>query len=372
MKHIILYLLSVLAILSCSDKNGYTIEGQYKAASDGTMLYLTAFDDILSVIDSAVVENGEFSFRGVCDTLSVCYLSSSKVVDGGFVVLEPGRISFEFGNRPISSGTQSNDAVTRFMGEKEKLFVLDGILSSAVAGKMNIEQTMADSLRVLSQMAKNVFGAYATKLIKDNADNPLGCFFFVQSAGVLSPRILNSVSELIPERYRGALYQKKIMQLELEDLVGSYERNVEAGAVATAVGKMYQNFELKDLDGRDFLMSDRIPSKNYTLLVFWAAWSDESVKDFGLLKEAYVKHKGQGLDIVAVSMDKSVEQCREAVGNYGLPWLQLCNPAGGSAELAAAYGVSSLPAYILINRNGTIILRTGSGIDLKTKFSEIF
>ena len=73
-----------------------------------------------------------------------------------------------------------------------------------------------------------------------------------------------------------------------------------------------------------------------------------------------------------MSLDETVEQCATSVEQLGLPWLQLCSPEGGSAELAAAYGVSGLPMAVLINNGGTILLRSASFEDVKSKLSELF
>jgi peroxiredoxin len=372
MKRTVFYLVALLLLFSCGGKNSYIIEGRYKAAPDGTVLYLTAFDDILSVVDSAVVENGRFGFSGVCDTLSVCYLSSLQVIDGGYVVLEPGEISFVFGRGTVCGGTSSNDALTRFMNEKERLLNLRMMTSPAVASKMNLDQAMLDSLRALGGMAENVFAAYTTKLIKENVDNPLGCFYFVQSAGVLPGKIAERASALVQEKFRGKQYEAKMRQLENESDLRSYANGAELGAMATAVGKKYQNFELRDIRGNSVLMSDRLASSKYALLLFWAGWNDESINEMALLKELYGKYKGKGLDIVAVSLDKSVELCASSADRLGLSWLQLCDPDGGCSELAVAYGVSALPVMLLINNEGTIIMRATSADDVRVKLEEIF
>ena len=110
----------------------------------------------------------------------------------------------------------------------------------------------------------------------------------------------------------------------------------------------------------------------FILLHFWAGWSEESVSAAEQLKELYYKYKGRGFDIVAVSLDESVEQCAASVEKQGLPWLQLCSPEGGSAELAAAYGVSGLPMAVLINNDGTILLRSASVEDVNSKLTELF
>ena len=368
----IIFCLSLFCILACGNRNSYTIEGRYNSAADGTMLYLTAFDDILAVIDSTEVEDGRFVFEGVCDTLSVCYISSSQVIDGGFVVLEPGEISFGMGNGTECSGTPLNNAVARFLHERDRLADVRTMVSPAMMDKMNLEKHMTDSLRSVAALAENVFGAYALKQIRENLENPLGCFFFVQSVGVLPFGVLSPVSELVPQRYRGKLYESKVRQLEQQASLLSYTGYIEVQASATAVGKKYQNFELNSLDGASVLMSDKVSSNKYTLLCFWAGWSEESVSAAEQLKDLYSRYKGRGFDIVAVSLDETVEQCATSVEQLGLPWLQLCSPEGGSAELAAAYGVSGLPMAVLINNGGTILLRSASFEDVKSKLSELF
>jgi peroxiredoxin len=372
MKNILLVVLVALVALSCGDRNGYVIEGDYRYAPDGTKIYLTAYDDILSVVDSTTVQGGKFVFEGISDSISVCFLSSSNVIDGGYVVLEPGCISFSFSKGGIAGGTPLNHAVSRFMKEKERLADLGVFSSQGVIGRLNVEEHMADSVRALAGIANAVFGAYSIKNIKDNLDNPLGCFFFVHSVGVVAPGELSQVAELIPVKYRGRLYAPKKRQLEQEISALSYASYAEAGALETAVGKKYQNFELKNLDGANVLMSDRVSKNKYTLLFFWASWNSESLESLDVLKKVYSGYSDKGFDIVAVSLDSSVGRCRSAVDAYRLPWLQLCNPGGGSSELAAAYGVTSLPYWVLINKEGTIILRTASVADVEKKLSEVF
>ena len=52
--------------------------------------------------------------------------------------------------------------------------------------------------------------------------------------------------------------------------------------------------------------------------------------------------------------------------------MQLCNPAGGSAEVAAAYGITELPAAVLVNKKGTIISRMETVGEIMHKFEDLF
>ena len=91
-----------------------------------------------------------------------------------------------------------------------------------------------------------------------------------------------------------------------------------------------------------------------------------------VLSGAYDKHRAAGLQVVGVSLDGSKEVCNEFVDKLNINWLQLCNPSGGSAEVAAAYGVTDLPTAILVNNRGTIIARMSTLDDVLKKFEELF
>ena len=75
---------------------------------------------------------------------------------------------------------------------------------------------------------------------------------------------------------------------------------------------------------------------------------------------------------MGVSLDGSVDACKAIVDELDIKWIQLCNPAGGSAEVAAAYGITELPMAVLINNRGTIIARMATVEDVVKKFEELF
>ena len=75
--------------------------------------------------------------------------------------------------------------------------------------------------------------------------------------------------------------------------------------------------------------------------------------------------------MVGVSLDGSVEECKAVVDELAIEWIQLCNPVG-SAEVAAAYGITDLPSAVLVNNRGTIISRMSTVEDIAKKFEELF
>ena len=375
----LLYLFIALLLMSCTQERGYVLEGEYPAANEGTVVYLSKYmvfdlDEMLVPVDSAVVKNGKFSFEGTSDGFDVCFISSSKIVDGGFVVLENGNITYSF-NGEGCGGTLWNKELNRFMREREKLLSIKEMSSPAMQNKMLLEPAMLDSINELAVYASKIFDSYALGLIRKNAGNKLGHFFLTQSAGVVAPGKLLSLFPLVPNEYRDRLYEGKKMQVEAEMKenleLAKYAIEAQEVAKETSVGKKYQNFELNDIAGKKILFSDKVSSSKYTLLLFWATWNKNSVEFAKELDKHCSQYGPKEINIVTVSLDDEISKCSMTVDFLGLSGTHLCNPAKGSAELASAYGICDLPLCLLINRNGVIIARTSSAGDIEKKLKEI-
>ena len=392
MKRIFLFLLVATILFSCS-KNGKsdnaagqsinggndavcTINGRYASAPDGTMLYMTPIDDILAPVDSAVVENGCFTFTSSDTALVVRYISSQQVIDGGYIVLEPGVVNVDFAADVFASGTPKNERLNRFMGERAKIVHLRQLSEPASLDMLGIDVAMRDSLNDVLVMANEIFDAYALKEIKENIATPVGYFYLVQSAGVASPAKLLPMFDKVPVQFRDKLYdvmKKKVENTVVEAaMADKYLDEMVKSLEATAVGKKFQNFELNNIKGGTVLLSDEVFSNKYTLVLFWASWQKGAGEILQAMSSHYDKYKEKGLQIVGVSLDDSVSDCKTFADNLGCKWIQLCNPMGGSAEVAAAYGITELPAAVLVNNRGTIIARMSTVVEIARKFEELF
>ena len=395
MKKTLFLLLSVSILFSCSKggkrdgvaagnagggKHGSnaicTINGRYASAPDGTMLYMTPIDDILAPVDSAVVKNGSFTFASSDSAVSVRFISSQQVIDGGYVVLEPGKVNVDFTGDTFSCGTPANDRLSRFMGERTKIVSLRQLCEPASLEMLGIDVAMRDSLTEVLTMANEIFDAYALKEIKENIATPLGYFYLVQSAGVASPAKLMPLFDKVPAEYRDKLcdvMKKRVENNVVEAVMADkYLDEMVKSLEETAVGQKFQNFELNSIKGGTVLLSDEVFSNKYTLVLFWASWQNGAAELLQSMSAHYGKYKDKGLQIVGVSLDSRVDDCKAMVDGLGVDWVQLCNPSGGSAEVAAAYGITELPAAVLVNNRGTIIARMSTLEEVAQKFKELF
>jgi peroxiredoxin len=117
------------------------------------------------------------------------------------------------------------------------------------------------------------------------------------------------------------------------------------------VGKPAPAFAAKDIKGETVRL-DALKGK-YVLLDFWATWCAPCVAEMPRLQAAYAKYKGQGLEIVSVSLDESKAAVADFVKARAVPWRQLHNGTC-EAEVVEAFGVTTIPATFLIDPRGVI------------------
>jgi peroxiredoxin len=126
-----------------------------------------------------------------------------------------------------------------------------------------------------------------------------------------------------------------------------------ASAPRAAAGAAAPDFALQSLDGRTVRLSDF--KGKAVLLNFWATWCGPCRAEIPWLAELSKKYRGQGLEIVGVSMDEG-DRGRARVG----PFIQQRNVSYtilfGDESVAAAYdGVPVLPQTFIIGRDGRIL-----------------
>ena len=377
MKKQLSILFFVCLLFSCSgDEKVCKINGRYASAPDGTVLYVTPVDDILSPIDSAVVKGGKFKFSLTDSVPSVYFLSSQQVIDGSYVVAEPGVLNVDFTGDVFVSGTPANECLNRFMVEKGRITNLRSLCKPEVMELLNIDEAMCDSLKELELFAGEVFNAYALKEIRENITSPVGCFYLLQSVGIVPSELLLPAFDKVPEEYRNKLYDamKKRVKSEVRDaaIAEMYIKDSYETLAQTAVGKRFQNFELENINGGKISLADEVAANSYTLVLFWASWQKDVKELLAVLVNAYNKYKSDGLQVVGVSLDNDVSDCKAIVDELGISWPQLCDATGSCAEVAASYGVTELPSAAIINHRGTILARTTTVDDILKKIEELF
>lgn len=120
-----------------------------------------------------------------------------------------------------------------------------------------------------------------------------------------------------------------------------------------AVGEPFPEFAGTDLvSGEKFTLADL--KGKVVLIDFWATWCGPCRKALPEIKELYEKYHDQGLEIVGISLDRSVEKCRSFVEKNEMKWRQIADGGGWSASLAKRFGVSAIPRVVLVDADGRV------------------
>jgi len=84
---------------------------------------------------------------------------------------------------------------------------------------------------------------------------------------------------------------------------------------------------------------------------FWASWCTPCRKSFPWMNTLYKKYKDQGLEVVAVNLDKSRESIDDFLAKTPVDFTIAYDPSGGAAT---SYKVSGMPSSYLIDRSGQL------------------
>lgn len=133
---------------------------------------------------------------------------------------------------------------------------------------------------------------------------------------------------------------------------GHDSTGVSPFAVESLVGGMATDFSLSDMSGAMVSLSSF--RGKVVLLNFWATWCPPCKSEMSSFNELYRRLKSEGLEVVAVSSDRSRKDIQKFLSKKKLSFTILHDE---DAEITKRYMVFSLPTTFLIDRQGIIVER---------------
>ena len=155
---------------------------------------------------------------------------------------------------------------------------------------------------------------------------------------------------------------------QIPSMIAEIEATAAAEA-ATAVGKTFAPFKETSADGT---VIDLAAYRGKVVLVdFWATWCGPCVAELPHVREAYEKYHAQGFEIVGISLDKEADKLAAFIKENHMSWPQFFDGQGWKNKLAQAYGINSIPATFLLDREGKIVAKGLRGDALSRKLGEL-
>jgi peroxiredoxin len=140
-------------------------------------------------------------------------------------------------------------------------------------------------------------------------------------------------------------------------------------AKLTALGAEAPNFTVKNVYGESVAL-DSFANK-YLILAFTAPWCDMCRTDDLYLDEIERLYSKDDLEQLLVSLDDDLEGVRQLLEKDSIPWNLVTDSARQATLLIDLYNVAALPRCFLIDKEGKIILKTESGLEIKQTLEQL-
>lgn len=324
-----------LLLFSCNQKDGYFVDGSFPG-HDGEQVMLFRFEgnEIITSVDTAIVKNGKFHFKGPEDKAWLAIITSGN---------HPGRV---FSTQLILEGGKIDvllDTVSRISGTH-----LNDLFASTDFDSLPYEQRL--------------------KLVRENINNAFGRALLLYENEEYEYEVFYSLFELLDEQVKAIP--------ELENLLSERKKEAERDEQhekgrSDSINSSFVDFELTDRNGNIKKISDYVGQSDYLFIDFWASWCGPCIADIPHVKATYEKYKDRGLNVIAISLDTNRERWKNALNRIDAPWPQLLIAEGKENDIREAYHFQGIPYALLLDRNG-IILEVGlQGHSLDACMNEI-
>lgn len=361
MKRIVYLLAVVFTLASCGGKS-YTITGTVEGAYDGEFLYMMEkVKREFIKIDSTVISQGKFTFKGEQETPVNRYLvysddESPLLVD---FFLESGTIKVDLNEvYSTATGTTLNNAYQGFKNDMQRIIDKQKALYQVLSTPALSEEEREAKMNELEEVEEEMFNTVKSGIEK-NASNQLGVFLLGQYNYYLDYADLEVLIEQIPAT------------LQEEETIIKLKERLQY-AKATEVGKKFVDLNLSTPQGDPIKLSDVAGKGKYVLLDFWASWCGPCRREMPKLVEAYAQYKDKDFEIVGLSLDRDAEAWIKGIEQLGITWPQMSDLKYWDSESSKQYAVRSIPHLMLLDKEGTIIARGMKGDELLKKLAELF
>lgn len=353
MRNLIL-LVAVLFSLTACMRVDYSIKGTITGDSEvlkSGKVYLENVDRSMPIRDTADIIEGEFVFEGTVLTPEQ-YVISVVGLNGVIEIFVENDDYVITGSELDLRGSEVKGGHTQQLLVELKA-KYDELETKYDTQKMVAEYNMSTTLEkrkeeILAEYDK--FTAEVNSIEGEILDsNPLSHFSLQSLYRKVDEMDFTKVKEKLDAFKADAEFEANRFVMAIEEQVAVLER--------LQVGQMAPDFILKDPSGKEIALSDVYKKNKITMIDFWAGWCPPCRKFNPELVRIYNQFKGQGFQILGVSMDRDRDTWLKAIKDDKLTWPQVSDVKSWDTEPVRLYNIKSIPQNVFVDQEGRIMAR---------------
>jgi peroxiredoxin len=373
MKRILAGAIALLPVLAFAQDSTFAVQGKIGTYNAPAKVYIQYRKAGKTVMDSAVLKNGEFKFTGTAAAVpGQGYLllnpkgtSMNTSRDYKAIYIEPGAINVK-GTDVIAkatvSGTRTNTENEQYQAALKQVYDAYAAMEEKEKGVTDEQKKSPAFMRESWKAEKAIETqekAINKKFIQEHPDsyvslNALQSYVYSADYADIEP-LYNGFSPTLKASEGGKAFRDMLSKLKAVAIGANAPEIAEADTAGNVVS-------LSSFRGK------------YVLVDFWASWCGPCRRENPNVVRTYNQYKGKNFTILGVSLDGKGAKAAwlGAIHKDGLQWAQVSDLQGWKSRPADSYAVRAIPQNFLIDPNGKIIGKNLRSFDLEDKLSELF
>lgn len=379
----LLIAISCCCLVGFAQNTVFKINGTIEGRNEGYIYISYTEKDGKYKLDSALVHDHAFVFKGEVDGPSIVYLRSSlksrnmddpnsasffiEPTNMELALMEGAYKDFKLlGSKTEEDNKRLNLSKASIKAEMKPISEAYTKANAAYtkAIKDNLPQTEQDILHKRAGDIREQFEPFNARMDQidyafflKNPDSYLTAYLMIFKVSGLSLDSAQLFYNNMTPRVQQSVYGKMIAEEIVKIKKGS------PGAIATI-------FTATGIDGKALSLADF--KGKYILLDFWASWCLPCRAGNPHLKKIYAQYQSKGFEIIGISDDDSKPEAwknavkQDGIGIWkhvlrGLKWNG--DSFDRTNDISENFGIHTLPTKILIDKEGKIIGRYGGGAE---------
>lgn len=365
----------IIILISCKSNttknNLYEVECNADGIYNGVRAYLKSSNNNKQVIDTAVVMNGAFKFKGEVSSPEMRILTIDGINGQTALVLESGKTNVTIYKdsiyKSIIKGGENNSIFNKYKdGYQNLVEKVTSLREEYMASRNNIEavkRIQKQNVELRLEL-KN----YGLNFLTQHPDTDFSLMLLesITLQKEFDAKLANEILEKIPNKISNRQYNIEVMQKI------NFNINNALSKAVIEVNSIAPDFTAPDPEGNQITLSEILGK--VTILDFWASWCRPCRVENPNFVKLYDKYHEKGLNIISVSLDRENQKSRwiKAIEKDNLSWYNVSNLKYWQDPVALMYNITSIPATFILDDKGTIIATRLRGSALEKKIDELF